>query len=292
VPLVTLYKPTLEVDVEATAALAERLSRRGLGILVAGTTGEMPLLELNEKLSLASAVRERVGARVPVWLGVGGPNPRHVAGEASLVSSAAVVDAILVPPPYYYPLRPGDVEAYYLWLSKVAAAPIIAYIIPSHTGIIVPPDSIARIAHEAENVVGVKATVDSAEYQASLIHAARSARPDFLVYAGYDHLLAYNLAHGGSGGVVAGANVCPRLFKAIAEAETIGELVGLHETLHELRSVLSQGNTVIGAIKVVLEHEGLAPSSATRPPITPENEETRRRIIGAWTASKLSRKCL
>jgi len=291
VPLVTIYKPTLEVDLEATAALAERASRLGLGVLVAGTTGEMPLLRPAEKAALASAAVEAAAGRVPVWAGAGAPDPGAAAEEARLLASTGV-DAVLSPPPYYYPLTPGDVEAYYQWLPGAAGARIVAYLIPSHTGIIVPAESIARIAASSPGVLGVKATVDSADYQARLVHEARRARPGFLVYAGYDHLLAYNLAHGGSGGVVAGANVCPRLFKAIAEARTTAELAALHEKLHRLRRVLDRGRTIIGALKVILEHEGLAPSSAARPPITPETGETRREIIREWEASGLARECL
>ncbi len=290
-PLITPYKETLEVDLDSFYNLAEKLSSKRIGLLVAGTTGEMPLLTIGEKMALAKAAVEAAGGRVPVIVGVGGPDPSRVLEEARSIARVSGVDALLVPPPYYYPVGQGDVEAFYSWLASRIEKPVMIYNIPSHTGVNVEPETVERLSSHV-NIVGVKATVDSSLYQFRLITRLRD-RPEFKVYSGLDHLLAYNLILGGSGGIVAGANVCPRLLLEISKAalEDPDKLPVLHERLSRMWSILSRARSVQGALKAVLALHGTIRTVVSRPPIPPDAEKTIAEIQEEWVRQGFHETC-
>src|ERR1700709_2547366 len=72
--MVTPFTSTGELDLDATAALAEKLVRDGNdGLVVNGTTGESPTTTDAEKAAVIKAVVEAVGARAPVGAGGGTP---------------------------------------------------------------------------------------------------------------------------------------------------------------------------------------------------------------------------
>ncbi len=288
-PLVTPYRSDLSLDVEAARRLYARLAGLGVGLFVAGTTGEMPLLTLQEKEALVSAALDAARGRVPVLAGAGGPDPSRVLWEArSLIDAGA--DAVVVPPPYYYPLPPSQVEAFYSWLAGLVDGRVILYTIPSHTGVDVPVDVVERLAVEHSNIVGVKATVDSSIYQFTLVSRLKAARADFLVYSGFDHLLPYNLVAGGDGGIVAGANIAPLLHVDLAESIDRGDMAKTRDGIRlfwSLLRVLSAGRSVPGSIKVVLASEGLIESYAVRPPLPPEDDLSASRVREAWESAGL-----
>ncbi|MCE4601162.1 MAG: dihydrodipicolinate synthase family protein [Desulfurococcales archaeon] len=287
-PMVTPYNEDLTIDTHGAEALASRLAREGVGVFIAGTTGEMPLLMPEEKKRLLAAARKGVGERVPLLAGSGWPNPYLVLQEASELGSAGA-DVLVIPPPYYYPAPVYAIEGFYRWLSRNLETPILVYNIPSHTGIHIPVDLVISLAEE-DNIIGVKATVADVKYQARLIEEAKKAYSGFHVYSGFDQLLAYNILSGGDGGIVAGSNLTPKLHTALVEALVDGRLreaMKLHRLLLKLDWVLEPARSVQGGIKAILAFEGLLGSDLVRPPLPGEDDVSRREVIERWKSSGL-----
>ncbi len=287
-PIVTPYTPELEVDVEGVASLSSMLAKEGIGVLVAGTTGEMPLLLMDEKQKLVEAARRSVQGRVPVIAGSGGPNPYGVLVEASLLVGAGA-DYLLIPPPYYYKPPQYSIEAYYKWLSSNIGKPVLVYNIPSHTGYNISVDTLEEIVN-IDNIVGVKATVESVDYQASLIWRLKSLNSDFLVYSGLGTLLLYNLASGGDGGVIAAANIAPKLYSQLYAAFKEGdyrEALKLHKLTIKIPWILSPARSLQGGIKTILVADGILSNDLVRPPLPLEDDESRKRVLERWRESGL-----
>ena len=285
-PLITPYTDELEVDVKAAVSLARRLARENVGVLIAGTTGEMPLLSVPEKVDLISKIKSSVSD--VVIAGVGGPNPYAVFYEADKLTNAGA-DVLLVPPPYYYKPPQYSVEAFYNWLAREVGSPVIVYNIPSHTGVLVSVSTLKNLAG-FENIIGVKATVDSINYQSSLINELKNEYPDFLVYSGSDNLLLFNLSSGGDGGIVAGANLVPKLhsmlYKAFME-EDYRDAINLHKLILKIQWVLEPARSIQGGIKDILAYEGFIQTPSVRPPIPPEDEASIKAVVERWKKSGL-----
>ncbi len=192
--MVTPFGPDGSLDVDAAVDLARWLTEHSSeGLVLAGTTGEGPVLSDGEMIELWRAVADAV--TVPVLAATGTNDTRHSI-ELTKKAAECGVDGVLVVTPYYS--RPSQ-EGLLAHFSAVAAAtelPVVLYDIPVRAGRRIAQATMLRLAHEVPNVVGVKdATGDPAAAARLLAHAPRS----FELYSGDDSLTLPLIALGGVG---------------------------------------------------------------------------------------------
>ncbi|MGH9285271.1 MAG: dihydrodipicolinate synthase family protein, partial [Acidimicrobiales bacterium] len=97
--MVTPFDGEGRLDLDAAAGLARWLAGHGSnGLVVAGTTGEGPVLSDGERADLCRAVKEAVS--VPVVAGAGTNDTRHSVDLARAARDAGA-DGLLVVTPYY-----------------------------------------------------------------------------------------------------------------------------------------------------------------------------------------------
>src|SRR5687768_6465959 len=97
--MVTPFDDDGRLDLDGAAALARWLVQQGNdGLVVAGTTGEAPVLTEDERVELVRAVVEAV--TVPVVVGSTTNDTRHSI-ELTKAAEAAGATAILAMTPYY-----------------------------------------------------------------------------------------------------------------------------------------------------------------------------------------------
>ena len=102
--MVTPYTADGEVDYAHARRLAAHLVRSGNdGLVLAGTTGEAPLLTNEEKYRLWAEVKQELGDSATIIAGAGTNDTRHSI-ELSHEAERSGADAILAVAPYY--LRP------------------------------------------------------------------------------------------------------------------------------------------------------------------------------------------
>ena len=141
---------------------------------MAGTTGEFPALEDEERLALfelalAEAGPDRVIAHI------GAPDARHA---SRLAQAAAALGArrIAAITPYYLPARPDELATHYRRIRDAAPGPeLYAYIFPERTGLHVPPPLFAQVA-EAAGLAGAKVSGSAAAELAGYVAAAPGVR--------------------------------------------------------------------------------------------------------------------
>lgn len=192
--MVTPFDDAGALDLDAAGELARWLVANGSdGLVVAGTTGEAPVLSDEEKLDLWRAVRESV--TVPVIAGTGTNDTAHTVHLTARAAEAGV-DGVLVVTPYYSRPGPTGLEAHFRAVAESTDLPVIIYDIPVRTGRKVPTEVLLRLAREVPNIVGVKDAAGDPAGSAALVAAAP---PGFELYSGDDSLTLPLLAIGAVG---------------------------------------------------------------------------------------------
>jgi 4-hydroxy-tetrahydrodipicolinate synthase/2-dehydro-3-deoxy-phosphogluconate/2-dehydro-3-deoxy-6-phosphogalactonate aldolase len=210
--LLTPLAPDGAVDTDALQAHVRSLVSAGIdGVLVAGTTGEGPLLDDDDVVRAVEAV---VG-ETSVIAHVGRPSTTATARLAvrALESGADEVSAVV---PYYYGLDDEQLLAHFTALvGAVAPARLLVYAIPARTVNDVSAELLDRLA--AAGVGGIKDSTKSIERHAEYLEVA-SRHDGFHVYMGSDALVVDALERGASGLISAVANVRPELVVALRDA--------------------------------------------------------------------------
>lgn len=231
--MVTPFKQDLSVDYEKAAELANRLLDDGSdGVVVAGTTGECPTLEKEEKLNLCRVVLGAIGDRGQVIAGTGNYNTEesiHLTKEAEKIG---VHGAMLVCPYYNRPPQEGLFQ-HFKAVADSTSLPIILYNIPSRTGRNIEPSTVKRLT-EVRNIVGIKEASGDMSHVSSL---ARSLPKAFAIYSGNDEDTLPIMALGGVGVISVASHVAGTLIKRTIQAFSDGrtqEATELHLRLFPL----------------------------------------------------------
>lgn len=189
------------------------------GIVVVGTTGESPTVNVDEHKELIRKAVEFARGRVPVIAGTGA-NSTAEAVELTIAAKGAGASACLSVVPYYN--KPSQ-EGLYQHFHAIAevAIPTILYNVPGRTVADLSNDTTLRLAKLA-NIVGIKDATGNMERGSDLL---RRAPADFAVYSGDDATGLALLLLGGHGVISVTANVAPRAMHELCEAALAGDVV-------------------------------------------------------------------
>lgn len=201
VALASLFDEDGSLDLGATVAHAERLVQQGLSaVVVSGSTGEAPALDVDERARLVREVRSALPDRIAVVAGTGDvTTARAVAHTERAVAAGA--DAVMA----LSPLRVADPRAYYEAVRQAAAeVPVLAYHFPAMS----PPGIELAVLNEL-GVAGLKDSSGDAERL--LIEAVRFRGA---LYTGAAPLALLAGAIGITGAILAVANLEPALSVA------------------------------------------------------------------------------
>lgn len=201
--MVTPFDADGALDLDAAARLAAWLVEQGNeGLVVSGTTGESPVLSIDEKLSLFETV---VGAvDVPVVAGTTGSNTRHDVGLTMEAENLGVAGILAVTPYYSRPSQAG-IEAHMRAIADNTSLPVMLYDIPKRTGRAIESDLMVRLAREVPNIVALK---DAAGNPGATSAVIQHAPADFEVYSGDDPMTLPLLSVGAVGAVGVATHWC------------------------------------------------------------------------------------
>ena len=243
VAIVTPMHEDGSLDLAAFRALIDFHIEQGTdGIVVVGTTGESPTVDVEEhELLIAEAVKHSAG-RIPVIAGTGA-NSTKEAIELAAFSKKAGADASLTVVPYYN--KPTQ-EGLYLHFKAIAEAvdmPHILYNVPGRTVADMSNDTVLRLA-QISNIIGIKDATGNIERGSDLLQRAAALKGsigDFAVYSGDDASTLALMLLGAAGTISVTANVAPKLMHEMCAAALAGDfakarginyqLLGLHRNL-------------------------------------------------------------
>jgi len=240
------------VDEPSITRLVEHVLAGGVhGLLPLGSTGEGAALDEAARRRVLSAVVEAGAGRVPVICGVA---QASVASVRTEIESAARLgaDAVLVAPPFYYPMDQASVLAFYRRIAEDAPVPILVYNIPQFTKVVVEPATIATLAAQGA-VKGVKDSSRDFEYFEGVCIATREV-DGFRVFTGSDSMLVASLAAGASGTICGAANIAPDWVVRVYDDYARGDLAAARagqDKVYQLVMAL-RGDVFPSAIKAAL----------------------------------------
>jgi len=284
VALVTPFRDG-RVDEKAYQSIIEWQIAEGTDALVpVGTTGESPTLSHAEHERVVELCIEAAAGRVPVIAGAGS-NSTEEAVRLTKHAKAAGADGALIVTPYYNKPSQDGLYAHFKTIADAVDIPIIIYNIPPRSVVDMSVDTMARLARDCPNIVGVKdATMDLARPLAT--RAAIGG--DFAVLSGEDATVLSLLVNGGCGCISVTANVAPRACAEMHDAWQAGhtaDAMAINDRLFPLHQALFvEPNPV--PVKYALSLLDKA-TMDVRLPLTPANENTRKRVKAAMVSAGL-----
>ena len=194
--MVTPFDANGALDLDVARQLARYLQDHGNdGLVLAGTTGEAPVLTDDERLSLFAAVIEAV--TIPVVAGTGTNDTAHSVHLTKEAEALGVAGVLAVCPYYNRPSQAG-IEAHIRAMAAASALPVMVYDIPVRTGRKINTPTLLRMFREVSNIVALKDAAGNPGETASLI---ANAPAELEVYSGDDGLTLPLLAAGAVGTV-------------------------------------------------------------------------------------------
>ncbi len=208
------------VNFNTFGEMIERQITAGTDMLVIlGTTGEPATMTEEEKVSVMEYSVKKAKGRIKIVFGCGSNCTEH-AVSAAKQAEAIGADGLLAVTPYYNKCTQNGLYAYYKSICEAVKIPVIAYNVPSRTGVNIQPATMARIA-EIPNMAGIK---DAGGNMSQTMETFRSIRGKCDLYSGEDALNFPILAVGGNGVISVLSNVVPadvkKLYTLIKEGRT------------------------------------------------------------------------
>ncbi len=273
--MATVFDEDGAVDLVATRNLARHLVGHGSqGLVVAGTTGESPTLDDDEKLALLDAVLAEVGGEVTVILGSGSNDTRHTV-ELTKAAADHGADAGLVVTPYYNRPNKAGLRGHFEAVAEGSPdLPLILYNIPGRVVVNMEPDFLAELG-EIPNVVAVKQANDDEIQQI----------PGIDLLAGNDTAFLSVLKAGGTGGILVASHLVGERMLEIYERFREGDTAAAERIDAELRPAYDAMAVTVNPIpvKAALEMAGLCSAHMRLPMV--EATDTEKQQIRSLLAS-------
>lgn len=277
--MVTPFDDSGALDLGAAAELAQFLVETGTdGLVLAGTTGESPVLSESESAALFRRVRESV--TVPLLAGAGSNSTAH-AVELTRMATDAGMDGILSVTPYYNRPPQAGLLHHFTAVANATDLPVMIYDIPVRTGRKVATGTLLELATEVDNIVAVKDAAGDAVESARLIAAAPEG---FELYSGDDAMTLPLLAVGAVGVVSVASHWAATQFGEMVDAHAKGDVA----TARRINALLAESFSFESSddapnpipTKAMMRVLGLR-VGACRPPMVgePEDLETRARAV-------------
>ena len=223
VAIVTPMKENGEVNYEKFAEMIEFQIANGTdAIIVCGTKGKSSTLTHEEHLDVIKYCTEKVAGRIPVVAGTGSnctETAVYLSGEAEKYG----VDGLLLVSPYYNKATQNGLYTHFKTIAESVKLPIILYNVPSRTGCNILPDTVIRLCHDVENIVGVK---EASGNLSQIARLAAKAKGTVDIYSGNDDQIVPILSLGGKGVISVLSNVAPKETHEICAKYFEGDVEG------------------------------------------------------------------
>ena len=236
VPILTPIDEDEKIDEKKLRKQVDYVIEGGvLGILAFGSNGEFYMVEEDEMERVLQIIIDQTAGRVPVYFGIGAISTKKCCRLAKMARKYGAAGISILQPMF---LKPTEKELF-LHFKTIAdcvpGLPVLLYNNPGRVGYTMSGSLVERLAHEVENIVGMKDTSGDITQTAEFIRRTRDV--DFKVFGGKDTLLYASLCHGAVGGVCTAANFMPELITDVYNKFAAGDMKGSLEAQFKLNPV-------------------------------------------------------
>src|SRR5690625_3270292 len=203
VALITPMFPDGTLDFAAYKKLIDWHVDQGTdGIVVVGTSGESPTVDMDEHAQLIRVAVEHAAGRLPVVAGIGG-NSTSEAIQLSKHALEVGADAGLSVVPYYNKPTQEGLYQHFKAVAEAVELPSLLYNVPGRTVADLAHDTVMRLA-QLPNIIGIKDATADIERVALMV---RDAPKGFQILSGDDGSAAALILMDGIGNISVTANV-------------------------------------------------------------------------------------
>ena len=233
VPIVTCLDADERIDEARMRRQVDFVIDGGVeGILAFGSNGEFYMVEEDEMERGLKIMVDQSAGRVPVYFGIGAIRTQKCVRLAKMaVKNGAACVSVLQP----MFLKPTEAELFNYFKTIADAipdTPMLLYNNPGRVGYTMSGNLVEKLAHEVNNIVGMKDT--SGDITQTMEFIRRTRDVGFKVFGGKDTLLYASMCHGAVGGVCTTANIMPRMVVEIYQKFIEGDISGSLEAQFRL----------------------------------------------------------
>ena len=263
------------VDYGAWARLIERQLEAGVdALIVLGSTGEAPTVTYEERQRLAGVALDMAKARVPVIISAGS-NCTRMACELAINARELGADGVLLSAPYYNRPTEQGIAAHFFRVADSAGIPVIAYNVPSRTGVNITPELMAQLARHPM-IRGLKEASTDATHIAKMLHTLSDG---IAIYSGNDAQTLGIMAQGGRGVISVAGNIIPREMAALTHALLREDLEGARKVNSRIAPLIDALSLEVnpGPVKYAMSLRGMC-EATMRLPLCGVSENTRNGV--------------
>lgn len=278
-PITTPFDDRGNVDARGAASNIKALIAAGMdGIVVAGSTGEAPLLDEHERAALLETVRQAAPGK-RVLMGIGAESTKQTIARAK-AAGVGGADGVLCVAPHYFgaaAMTDDALRAHYRAVADASPVPLALYTIPKYMHFALSAALVADLATHP-NIMGMK---DSSGDMAIFNGYLPSQSATFTVFTGNGSSFLAALRAGARGGILAVADFAPGLSRAVFEAHTAGraeDAASAQERLAPL-AVEIVARLGIAGVKAACDAVGLI-GGRVRMPLVDADETMRAKVRG------------
>ncbi len=236
VPIVTVIDEEERIDEAGMRDQVDYVIDGGMhGILAFGSNGEFYQVEEDEMKRGLRIMVDQAAGRVPVYFGIGAINTKKCIRLARMAVDNGAACVSILQPMFLKPTQDELYQHFKAVAEAVPQTPVLLYNNPGRTGYGLTPDLVCRLAHDVENIVGMKDTSGDMTLTQEFIRRNRDV--DFKVFGGKDTLLFLSLCAGAVGGVCTAGNFMPELIGDVYRKFVAGDTQGALEAQFKLNPV-------------------------------------------------------
>lgn len=191
--MVTPFNNLNEIDFDEVQKLLDSYEESGhTGVVVCGSTGEDSSLTSKEKTSLIKYVINHT--KLKVIVGIIENNTQKVIEQIEVLN-ALPIDALLISVPFYNKPPQRGIFLHFKKILQYSKYPIIIYNVPSRCGVSIEYQTIKKLIHLSNKLIGIK----ECSKDFSLMALLKKNYPDFRIYYGNDTDFYKALTYGADG---------------------------------------------------------------------------------------------
>ena len=237
VAIVTPMHADGRLDLDAFKNLVDfHIREKTDAIVVVGTTGESPTVDVDEHCQLIEIAVAHSGGRIPIIAGTGANSTKEAIYLHQRATDAGPDAGLSVVPYYNKPTQEGLYQ-HFRSIAEAVDLPVILYNVPGRTVADMSNDTILRLA-QVPGIIGVKDATGNIDRACDLIERAPEG---FALYSGDDMTCMATILMGFHGNISVTANVAPRAMHDMCVGAAAGNaleavrinrrLTGLHRHL-------------------------------------------------------------
>jgi 4-hydroxy-tetrahydrodipicolinate synthase len=249
-------------------------------IVIVGTTGESPTVDVDEHCLLIKTAVEQARGRIPVIAGTGANSTAEAIELTAFAKEAGAASCLSVVPYYNKPPQEG-LYRHFRTIAEAVDLPLILYNVPGRSVADLTTDTVLRLA-EVPGIAGIKDATSDMVRHIELMRRLPQGRP-FALYSGNDDTALPYILLGGHGVISVTANVAPKLMAEMCRAALAGDIATARRCNDRLMPLnlrlFVDANPI--PVKWALAEMGLIRNELRLPlvPLSPHHHETVRAAL-------------